>query len=598
MSKSAPHDECPLDDGFSELNQESNAGFGCHPIRHLTASDGEQVRKAREVALQQDAMNYDRLHRAVRHSVAGGEAARLQVALSRNVPPPPAFPPLAAPNRRTVEATRARLMRRRTVATVGGYLSEPRTSPRPSYSDTSSRTSTEPVTPRRPLDLLDPKASTPMSAGGKATAEAEAAELHREGCELLGEAVAEELLEKALLIREAVGHGGEDMRHASTQLRLGQALLLDSAKGPGRFPRAVALLEQAQAALADGALGREEEAELASALDSGAFAQLQSFLWCASWKAPSEAGLLRSLKLKERIYGPEHMECARTLHALGVIYGRLGESSKAEEALSRSAAAFENLFGPDSEELTEVLESLAKARMHLGHCDEARDLVQRSLAIRRQARDLGKDDHTAFAASEARLGRMYLVLGQHDQARECLRRSVMVAASAIATEDGDPVEVAVPRLLREAELRLSLGEAERAKEVLMHAHQLLHDFLIRQRCEEQTVPLKTANDILALRFASVEAALGNVDVATEWCRCAAQHVGDNWHATLQLAVARQACGDVSEAELCLRAAISECTLKATPTAVQQAIAVQARAWVMINRCDVAKWLDDAVVQQP
>jgi len=57
--------------------------------------------------------------------------------------------------------------------------------------------------------------------------------------------------------------------------------------------------------------------------------------------------LERELSIKEREYGPEHVEVAETLYNLGNAFGDLGDYPKKKELLERALSIQEQAYGPE-----------------------------------------------------------------------------------------------------------------------------------------------------------------------------------------------------------------------------------------------------------
>ena len=53
------------------------------------------------------------------------------------------------------------------------------------------------------------------------------------------------------------------------------------------------------------------------------------------------------LEIKEREFGPDHVEVAGTLHKLGNAHGDLGDNAKKRDLLQRALAILEREYGRD-----------------------------------------------------------------------------------------------------------------------------------------------------------------------------------------------------------------------------------------------------------
>jgi tetratricopeptide (TPR) repeat protein len=69
---------------------------------------------------------------------------------------------------------------------------------------------------------------------------------------------------------------------------------------------------------------------------------------------------LRSLELKERLFGPEHLETGLTLNNLGLYYKSLGRLAEARQAYERALPIFQREFGGSHRSVGDLLYNLAQ----------------------------------------------------------------------------------------------------------------------------------------------------------------------------------------------------------------------------------------------
>lgn len=69
---------------------------------------------------------------------------------------------------------------------------------------------------------------------------------------------------------------------------------------------------------------------------------------------------LRSLELKERLFGPDHLEIALTLNNLALYYKSLGYLADARKAYLRALAIFQQVYGGCHPSVADVLFNLAQ----------------------------------------------------------------------------------------------------------------------------------------------------------------------------------------------------------------------------------------------
>jgi len=186
--------------------------------------------------------------------------------------------------------------------------------------------------------------------------------------------------------------------------------------------------------------------------------------------------LEKSLALKRKVYGEEHLEVAAGLHTLAVLYDTQGKYKEAESFFRQSLAIKEKIFGQDHPEVARSLNSIAVVNWNQGKYDKAEPLFQRSLAIKEKA--LGPDDpdvgntltnlgvlyhlqskfaeaeplfkralsisekefgeaHPDVAASLNNLGSLYEDMGKREEAEPLYERALMIWEKALGPEHSD-----------------------------------------------------------------------------------------------------------------------------------------------------------------
>ena len=94
--------------------------------------------------------------------------------------------------------------------------------------------------------------------------------------------------------------------------------------------------------------------------------------------------LEETLAAQERQYGPDHVQVAFTLIALGNAYGSLKNPSKLVELVSRALVIEERVFGRDHYYLTNALGSLGMAYRDLNNAELQKDVLERALKIQQE----------------------------------------------------------------------------------------------------------------------------------------------------------------------------------------------------------------------
>ncbi|MCX6842180.1 MAG: FxSxx-COOH system tetratricopeptide repeat protein [candidate division WOR-3 bacterium] len=148
----------------------------------------------------------------------------------------------------------------------------------------------------------------------------------------------------------------------------------------------------------------------------------------------AEALMQRSLKIRKKMFGPEHPDVAESLNNLGTTYAFQGRHAKAEPLLRRALSIWEKTLGPEDPNAQSALNSLAGVCMALGKRSEAGPLLQRSLEIRE--RILPPDD-PALAPTLNNLGGFYLLQREYAKAEPLFRRALDVRRKAFGPKHPD-----------------------------------------------------------------------------------------------------------------------------------------------------------------
>ncbi len=99
--------------------------------------------------------------------------------------------------------------------------------------------------------------------------------------------------------------------------------------------------------------------------------------------------LEKSLFLKQKVYGDEHIEVANSLHILAVLYDTQGKYQEAESMFRQSLAIKKKTLGQDHPEVASSLNSISIVNWNQGKYEETETLLQRALAIKEKI--LGPD---------------------------------------------------------------------------------------------------------------------------------------------------------------------------------------------------------------
>lgn len=106
-----------------------------------------------------------------------------------------------------------------------------------------------------------------------------------------------------------------------------------------------------------------------------------------------------NLRVKERLFGPNHPSVIVHLQNLATSYATAGKHEKCEPLLRRSLKLTVEEMGPNAPQVSVPLECLATALHHLGRQVEAEPIARRALEIR----------EAAFGPDSAIVGKLALV---------------------------------------------------------------------------------------------------------------------------------------------------------------------------------------------
>ena len=144
--------------------------------------------------------------------------------------------------------------------------------------------------------------------------------------------------------------------------------------------------------------------------------------------------LEKSLSLKRRVYGEEHLEVATSLHTLAVLYDTQAKYQEAESLFRQSLAIKEKIFGQDHLEVAKSLNSIAVVNWNRGKYAEAEPLFQRSLAIKEKA--LGPDD-PEVGYTLTNLGILYHEQSKYEKAEPLLKQALSISEKALGLDHPD-----------------------------------------------------------------------------------------------------------------------------------------------------------------
>jgi serine/threonine-protein kinase len=141
--------------------------------------------------------------------------------------------------------------------------------------------------------------------------------------------------------------------------------------------------------------------------------------------------LEEAVALKQRAFGPGHLELASTLNNLGIVLQVLGRDEEALERHSRALALRRAALGPEHPDVAVSHNNLAILLSQLGRNEEAREQLAQALAL--QQRTLGPE-HPQVAGTLNNLGAVLRLLGRNDEAREHISRALGIREKVLGPE--------------------------------------------------------------------------------------------------------------------------------------------------------------------
>jgi eukaryotic-like serine/threonine-protein kinase len=134
--------------------------------------------------------------------------------------------------------------------------------------------------------------------------------------------------------------------------------------------------------------------------------------------------LERAVALRERAFGPDHIEVARSVNNLGIVAESQGRLDDARAYDERALHIFETTLGPSHPYVSSALVNLALVCMRTGRLDEASLLLTRALAVREGA--LGPD-HPEVTYPLTAQGMVLIKQGRCAEAVPLLERAARLA---------------------------------------------------------------------------------------------------------------------------------------------------------------------------
>lgn len=150
---------------------------------------------------------------------------------------------------------------------------------------------------------------------------------------------------------------------------------------------------------------------------------LASLYWEQGRYAEAEPLYKRSLAIREKVLGPNHNETCNSLLNLANIYRDRGKYTEAEPLYKRVLSIKEKTFGPDYPEMAELLNNLAGFYLEQGIYTKAEPLFKRTLAITEK---VSGPDHCDTARDLNNLGLVYHKQGKYVEEEPLHKRALAI----------------------------------------------------------------------------------------------------------------------------------------------------------------------------
>ncbi len=205
-----------------------------------------------------------------------------------------------------------------------------------------------------------------------------------------------------------------------------------------------------------------EEYELAFPEAARLFNEAASYLVARGRYGQAEYLLLKALAICQQVSGTNHLDTARALHDLGVLYQNQGKYDYAESMLQNALAVRQKILEDKHPDVAQTLNNLASLYRAWGAYSRAEPLYLQALSIRETT--LGSD-HLLVAQSYYGLAKLYHSLGQYQQAEDFCKQALHIQEQHLGNDH--PVIASTLNIL--AKIYQGQNQMEQAREMNMRA---------------------------------------------------------------------------------------------------------------------------------
>lgn len=172
----------------------------------------------------------------------------------------------------------------------------------------------------------------------------------------------------------------------------------------------------------------------------------------------------QALLLREKVLGPKHLDVARSLSDLGLVYANEGSFGRAESLLRRALRI--NASFPDSPDLPTLLNNFGYLYFKKGKYGPAENYFERAIVSIEDNR--GGDD-PALVAMFGNVGTVYLANHQYARAEQRFRQALAVAERAF----GPGQAASLQALVGLAHVEAAQGKSSEAADTLQRAQSVV-----------------------------------------------------------------------------------------------------------------------------
>ena len=143
---------------------------------------------------------------------------------------------------------------------------------------------------------------------------------------------------------------------------------------------------------------------------------------------------LKFSKHKKNNTVPDHLEEAKIMHNMAVIYNDMDDNQQSKECYARVLLIELNKLGPDHVDVASTYHNMGNLHHDLGEHQQAKKYYEGALSIK--LNKLGPD-HVDVASTYHNMGNLHNDLGEHQQAKKCYERALCIQLNKLGPDHVD-----------------------------------------------------------------------------------------------------------------------------------------------------------------